>query len=178
MVHLQDITKKETIDYGWIKAIVQKLSKLSSDPDRKGGVLVIVDPEAPALFSQNFGEVAPAKIGKYIFCAHEKAIRLFGNSDLRSILSENPESYAYGGGIRGQSGRLTSFSGFEWTLDEALSVVVDAFITTRERGISIIDEPEKFNQECLQIVDEFIGAAQVSDNPLIKGAAIQAFTFT
>ncbi len=172
------ILSASSFDWQFLNATVGKAgSWTKSLPDFVGGVVALRD------LTQAEGRTLCLELGnvpadhRAVACyksAGEQITRLYQNGGLRSIDTSNWDIEIYAGGIRIEK-YLIAFAGFglkeDWKLNEAVSVVIGAYLLTRDKGLMLGEgenEYRIFNATALQTIALFLDRAQVHDNILIK----------
>lgn len=172
------ILSATSFDWQFLNAAVGKAGASAKEPvDFVGGVVAIRD------LTQAEGRTFCLELGnlpadqRAVACyrsAGEQITRLYQNGGKRSIDTSNWDVEIYAGGIRIEK-YLIAFAGFaikeDWKLNEAISVVIGAYLLTREKGLMLgegEDEHKIFNATALHEVALFIDQAKAQDNVLIK----------
>lgn len=167
-----------SFDWQFSNATVGKAGAWATEPgDFVGGVVAIRDltqPEGRTLCLELGNLPADHRAVVCYKSAGEQITRLYQNGGLRSIDTSNWDVEIYAGGIRIEK-YLIAFAGFglkeDWKLNEAISVVIGAYLLTRDKGLMLGEGEEectKFNGTALHAIALFLDRAQAHGNDLIK----------
>lgn len=154
------------IDTNAMIALLDIITSLPDNPagDREGGFLAVYDLRTRSMVSKSFGNVPEEKAARYLRNATEKATRLVGNGQSRSMLSRDVSKEMYGGGVQFRN-LIVAFSGLPEKLDEALSFLYLAHVTYisgegfHEFGIEARALAKEFfsdNEFIMPVLDVFI----------------------